>query len=130
MVHTTSKIATCLLFLLSHHVTQANLNPLMVSRTALLRSIRKVNSPTSDKIHTQSSGPSSLCPSAIDEWYDNGCDELLQASMKEKSETQGLVIPDSNYNLHSRTISPCCPMEDGSHEERVKMCSVSVNTKQ
>jgi len=82
MVHTSKQNVLYLLILLQTHVvvTIASMNPLMVSRTALLRSIRKVNTPAATSDDRISTSHSTLYSPTIDEWYDNGCDELLQTS--------------------------------------------------
>jgi hypothetical protein len=64
---------------------------------------------------------------AIDEWYDYGCDELLQASSTEewKGRESPLVYPDADDDFYGCAI-PSVAMEDETfHEEKVKMCSVS-----
>jgi len=86
--------------LLLLHATNASMNPLMLSRTAMLTSIRKADgrsgcSPSS--LNMQSPSPNTC----IDEWYDNGCDELLEAS--------------NTYERHM----------DVHDEKEVAMCSVS-----
>ena len=61
------------------HSTNASMNPLMLSRTAMLTTIRKAGPSSSST--SMSAGTSASYPdTSIDEWYEDGCDELLEAS--------------------------------------------------
>lgn len=53
----------------------ASMNPLMLSKTAMLRSIRKTS-----HVSGLSVMPIKSPATSIDEWYEDGCDELLEAS--------------------------------------------------
>ena len=82
------------------HAVNASMNPLMLSKTAMLKSIRSKTSHISDL----SSTPMKSSITSIDEWYDDGCDELLEASISTMSTS------DTN---------------NGKDEKEVAMCNVS-----
>jgi phage shock protein PspC (stress-responsive transcriptional regulator) len=62
------------------HSANASMNPLSVSRTAMLKSVRKTSHVSDRSSSSSSSSMYSSSSTSIDEWYENGCDELLQAS--------------------------------------------------
>lgn len=100
MVHTSKQNVLYLLILLQTHVvvTIASMNPLMVSRTALLRSIRKVNTPAATSDDRISTAHSTLYSPTIDEWYDNGCDELLQTSYNGNQNVEEVILCNAGMN--------------------------------
>jgi hypothetical protein len=81
------------------HTANASMNPLMLSKTAMLKSTRKTS-----HVSDLSSMPMGSSVTSIDEWYDDGCDELLEAS------TSTMSSFDTN---------------NGKDEKEVAMCSVS-----
>jgi len=81
------------------HTANASMNPLMLSKTAMLKSIRKTS-----HVSGLSAMPIKSPATSIDEWYEDGCDELLQASTS-SSRMRGTF--------------------DENDEKEVAMCSVS-----
>lgn len=73
MIRFLNLAALAFLFLQS---TEASMNPLMLSRTAMLKSVRKTSQISN--LSTSISGQSSISP--VDEWFEDGCDDLLEAS--------------------------------------------------
>ena len=62
------------------HAANASMNPLMLSRTAMLTSVRKVHFRSEESSSTPMGPASPSMDTNIDEWYDDGCDALLEAS--------------------------------------------------
>jgi hypothetical protein len=77
------------------HSTNASMNPLMLSKTAMLKSIRK----TSHTRDFASSIPRQSYATSIDEWYEDGCDELLQASNTHVDENEVTLCSVSEIEL-------------------------------
>ena len=83
------------------HNANASMNPLMLSKTAMLRSIRKTS-----HVSGLSAMPIKSPATSIDEWYEDGCDELLEASTS-----------SSRMDLYDTF--------DENDEKEVAMCTVS-----
>lgn len=94
------------------HTTDASMNPLLTSRNAMLTTFRRVPTTTSS---TSVNFQSSSADTCIDEWYDNGCDELLEAS--------------NTFERKSSSATSCMDGLDLGDDKEVAMCSVSYKPK-
>eukprot|EP00979_Chaetoceros_neogracilis_P005267 scaffold944_cov127-Chaetoceros_neogracile.AAC.9 len=87
-----SALAAVVLF----HTANASMNPLMLSKTAMLKSTRKTS-----HVSDLSSMPMGSSITSIDEWYDDGCDELLEAS------TSTMSSFDTNNGKDEKEVAMC-----------------------
>jgi hypothetical protein len=62
------------------HAANASMNPLMLSRTAMLTSVRRVDFKSEESSSSLMGPASPSMDTNVDEWYDDGCDALLEAS--------------------------------------------------